>query len=62
METNKIKKVNEIRAELIRRGITLSDIARICQTSKQQVHLAIRANPKKGKQLEILKKIMELIS
>jgi len=54
-------KPNEIRAKLILRGIRLQDIASMCDTSKQQVYLAIRNNPRKGKQAEVIKKILEII-
>lgn len=46
----------------MRRGIRLSDIARMCETSRQQVSMAIsKPIVKFGKQLEILQKIKELI-
>jgi len=57
-----MEKKNLIRAELIKRGIRLSDIARMCNTSRQQVSIAISKSViKYGKQLEIRNKIKELI-
>lgn len=53
---------NEIRAELIRRGITISQLARMMGTSRQNVSMAIISGKGRwGKQEKILKKIQELI-
>ena len=53
---------NEIRAELIRRGITISQLARMMDTSRQNVSMAIISGKGRwGKQEKILKKIQELI-
>ncbi len=52
---------NEIRAELIRKGIALADIARMCSCSRQMVWLAVRGGNGKGKSVIIRKKISELI-
>ena len=53
---------NEIRAELIRRGISISSLARMMQTSRQNVSMAIiNGKGKWGKQEKILRKIEELI-
>lgn len=53
---------NMIRAELMRRGVSLAKIAEMCGTSRQQVSLAIsKPSVKYGKQLEIRQKIKEII-
>jgi len=53
---------NEIRAELIRRGITVSSLARMIKTSRQNVSMAIISGKGRWeKQAKILTKIEELI-
>ena len=56
-------KPNEIRAELVRRGIKLTDIARMCAVSKQIVWLSILNQPSDfgGKQGKAWKKILEIL-
>ncbi len=54
---------NEIRAELLRRGITVSSLARMVKTSRQNVSMAIISRKGRwGKQKKIIEKIEELIS
>ncbi len=56
-------KPNELRGELIKRGVTVSDLARMLKTSRQNVSMAIiNGKGRWGKQKEILKKIQEIIS
>lgn len=55
-------KPNDIRAELIKRGITISDLARMVKATRQNVSMAIICGKGRwGKQKEILDKIKEII-
>lgn len=58
----KIMKPNEVRGELIRRGIRLTDIAKMTGESRQLVWLAIETQPENdGRTAKIWQKIKELI-
>ena len=54
-------KPNDIRAELIRKGVALADIGRMCDASRQTVWFAIRSKGERGKCARVRKKISEII-